>query len=50
MKEKKQIEIFQASDGTTQINVQFEQESVWLTQSQIAEFFVTTSQKNSQCT
>jgi len=44
MKEKKQIEIFQASDGTTQINVQFEQESVWLTQSQMAELFVTTPQ------
>ena len=44
MKEKKQIEIFRASDGSTQINVQFEQESVWLTQSQMAELFVTTPQ------
>lgn len=34
-----QIEIYQANDGSTQINVQFEQDTVWLTQSQMAELF-----------
>ena len=33
------IEIYQANDGTTQINVQFEQDTVWLTQAQMAELF-----------
>jgi hypothetical protein len=44
MEIKNQIEIFQASDGSTQINVQFEQDTVWLTQGQMAELFETTSQ------
>ncbi len=39
MKEQNQIEIYQAKDGSTQINVQFEQETVWLTQAQMAELF-----------
>ena len=39
MKEQNQIEIYQATDGTTQIKVQFEQDTVWLTQSQMAELF-----------
>ncbi|AZI67473.1 death-on-curing protein [Kaistella daneshvariae] len=44
MEIKKPIEIFQANDGSTQIDVQFEQETVWLTQAQMAELFETTSQ------
>ncbi|MFV0541351.1 MAG: hypothetical protein ACK5MZ_08970, partial [Aestuariibaculum sp.] len=39
MKEQNQIEIYQSKDGTTQINVQFEQDTVWLTQAQMAELF-----------
>jgi|GEM_PF-6897034 len=30
-----QIEIYQADDGSTEIKVQFEQETVWLTQAQM---------------
>lgn len=33
-----QIEIYQGSDGQTQIEVKFEQETVWLSQEQIAAF------------
>lgn len=33
------IALYQADDGSTQINVQFEQETVWLTQTQMAELF-----------
>ena len=36
---KNQIEIYQATDGSTQINVQFERDTVWLTQAQMAELF-----------
>lgn len=39
MKTDNQIEIYQANDGSTQINVQFEQDTVWLTQAQMAELF-----------
>ncbi|HXJ97453.1 MAG TPA: virulence protein RhuM/Fic/DOC family protein [Gelidibacter sp.] len=39
MKEESQIEIYQANDGSTQINVQFKQDTVWLTQAQMAELF-----------
>ncbi|WP_047245491.1 virulence protein RhuM/Fic/DOC family protein [Maribacter thermophilus] len=39
MDRQNQIEIYQAKDGSTQINVQFEQETVWLTQAQMAELF-----------
>jgi hypothetical protein len=34
-----QIEIYQGSDGQTQIEVRFEQDTVWLSQVQIAELF-----------
>lgn len=44
METENQIEIYQASDGSTQINVQFEQDTVWLTQAQIAELFETSPQ------
>jgi len=39
MEKQKQIEIFQASDGSTQISVQLEQDTVWLSQSQMQELF-----------
>ena len=39
MEIKDQIEIYQATDGSTHINVQFEQDTVWLTQAQMAELF-----------
>ena len=39
MKIKNQIEIYQANDGTIQINVQFEENTVWLTQCQMSELF-----------
>jgi len=34
-----QIEIYQGSDGQTQIEVKFEAETVWLSQKQMAELF-----------
>src|SRR6056297_3790828 len=39
MNTDKQIEIYQANDGSTQINVQFEQDTVWLTQAQMGHLF-----------
>ncbi|MBV5347840.1 hypothetical protein JZU46_06475 [bacterium] len=33
------VEIFQSVDRQTEINVQFDEETVWLTQSQMAELF-----------
>lgn len=42
--ETNQIEIYQTPDGTTQIEVQFEQESVWLSQQQMASLFGQTKQ------
>ncbi|GAA3629505.1 virulence RhuM family protein [Flavivirga jejuensis] len=39
MEIKKQIEIYQANDSSPQINVQFEHDTVWLTQAQMAELF-----------
>src|SRR5690606_33887286 len=39
MKKQSQIEIYQANHGTTQITVQFEQETVWLTQVQMGQLF-----------
>ncbi len=39
MEIQSQIEIYQAKDGSTQIIVQFEQDTVWLTQAQMAELF-----------
>ena len=37
-----QIAIYQTADGQTQIDVRFEQDSVWLTQRQMSEVFDTT--------
>jgi len=39
MDTKNTIEIYQADDGQTQINVQFTSETVWLTQGQMVELF-----------
>ena len=36
------IEIYQASDGKTEVKVRFEQETVWLTQRQMGQLFGTT--------
>jgi death-on-curing family protein len=38
-----QIEIYKAKDGQTQIEVQFEEDTVWLTQKQIGELFHTST-------
>jgi hypothetical protein len=35
----KEIEIYKTKEGNTQIEVKFEGETVWLTQSQLAELF-----------
>ncbi len=35
----KQIEIFQSEDGQTQVEVRFEQDTLWLSQPQMAELF-----------
>ena len=42
MAEDNKIQIFQTEDGRTQVQVRFEQESVWLTQRQMGEVFATT--------
>jgi len=34
-----QIEIYQSTDGQTQVEVTFKQDTVWLTQDQIRELF-----------
>ena len=39
MAEKKQIEIYQSDDGQTQIQVRLEQDTLWLSQVQIADLF-----------
>lgn len=39
MKDDKQIEIYQTADGQTQIEVRLEDDTVWLTQKQMAELF-----------
>ena len=44
MQESNKITIYQSDDGSAQINVQFEQDTVWLTQAQMAELFETTPQ------
>jgi len=41
---KNQIEIYQASKGQTQIKVIFEEDTVWLTQAQMAQLFDQTKQ------
>ncbi|TCK69514.1 virulence RhuM family protein [Lonepinella koalarum] len=38
------IEIYQTKDGQTQVEVQFEQDTVWLSQVQMAKVFDTTSE------
>ena len=45
MKEEQKIVIYQTEDGQTQIDVRLENETVWLTQAQMAELF----QKGSVC-
>ena len=42
--QKSQIIIYKAEDGQTKIEVRFENETVWLTQSALAELFQTTKQ------
>lgn len=37
-----QIEIYKTNDGQTQVDVKFEEDTVWLTQKQISELFQTT--------
>jgi hypothetical protein len=39
MDKQNKIEIFQSKDNQTEIKVQFEEETVWLTQAQMAELF-----------
>jgi hypothetical protein len=39
MKKESQIEIYQAQDSSTQINAQFEQDTVWLNQEQRTTLF-----------
>jgi len=39
MGEQNKIEIYQSDDNQTEIKVQFEEETVWLTQAQMAELF-----------
>ncbi len=41
---RKQVVIYKSIDGQSEISVQFEGETVWLTQQQIAELFDTTKQ------
>lgn len=41
---KSEVIIYQTADGETKINVQFEGETVWLNQVQLAELFETTKQ------
>jgi len=39
MNKQEQIVIYQAKDGQTQIDVQFKEETIWLTQKQMSELF-----------
>ena len=39
-----EIVIYQTEDGTTKIDVRMEEETVWLTQAQMADLFQTTKQ------
>jgi len=41
MYNKSEIEIYQTEDGVTKVDVRLENETVWLTQQQIAELFDT---------
>ena len=44
MNEEKKIVIYQTEDGQTQIDVRLENDTVWLTQAQMAELFEKTPQ------
>ena len=48
LEQKSQIIIYQTEDGRTKIDVQLSDETVWLTQPQMAELFQTTQQNISQ--
>ena len=37
--EKNQIEIYRSPDGNIELNIKLENDTVWLTQSQMAELF-----------
>lgn len=39
MKEQNQIVIYQSEDGTTQLQVNLQDDTIWLTQSQIVDIF-----------
>ena len=39
MNKNKRIEIYKTSEGKTEIQVSFEEDNVWLTQSQISDLF-----------
>jgi len=39
MEEQNKIEIYKSSDNQTEIKVQFEKETIWLSQKQMAELF-----------
>ena len=43
MNNQNPIEIYQAQDGTTQVEVRFEKDTVWLSQAQMANVFDTSS-------
>ena len=40
---KQPIEIYQSQDGQAQVEVRFEQETVWLSQAQMAQLFDTSA-------
>ena len=44
MENNGEVIIYQSEDGVTKINVTMEDETVWLTQAQMAELFQTTPQ------
>ena len=46
--QKSHFLVYQAGDGALKIDVRLEDESVWLTQQQMAELFQTTKQNISQ--
>lgn len=39
MNKQNQIAIFQATDGQAQVEVRFQEETIWLSQKQMAELF-----------
>lgn len=45
---KSQIVIYKASDGQTKIDVRFDENTVWLTQNELAKLFQTTKQNIGQ--